>query len=205
LVRRAKDLCRHIDLVLADTAYGGAELRHVLRGATAVDVLAPPPPQTSLRDGKLGRSHIEIDFDSHTATCAAGVTTSQSSFSWSSEHEAYFRVYRWPKATCDRCTLRRACRGKQKRGHRAGLHPFEPELRQARRVWEIPEVRDAYRARSQCERLVNQIIRHGGRQARAWGLASARFQVHMIAMRCNLALLARRMAAADEQDHPVAA
>lgn len=205
LVRRAKDLCRHIDLVLADTAYGGARLRHLLRGATNVDVVAPPPPRTALRDGKLGRSDIEIDFDSNTATCAAGVQTSRSTVSWSTDYDAHFRIYKWPKEACDRCSRRKACRGKQTGGHRVPLHPFEEELRAARDLWRTPGVRDIYRARSQCERLVNQITRHGGRRARAWGIGAARMQVHLIAMSCNLAILARRIAAAEGHDQPLAA
>jgi hypothetical protein len=43
LVRRAKDLCAEVAQVLADTAYGGARLRHIVQGACAVKLVAPPP------------------------------------------------------------------------------------------------------------------------------------------------------------------
>ena len=45
----------------------------------------------------------------------------------------------------------------------------------------------------------NQVIRHGGRRARTWGLAAANVQVHLIAMRCNLGLLAQVLARQDEE------
>ena len=54
------------------------------------------------------------------------------------------------------------------------------------------EVRRLYRIRSQCERLVNQVTRHGGRTARSFGLGAAQLQAHLIAMRCNLGVLAKQ-------------
>ncbi len=197
LVRRAKELCGFIGLVLADTAYGSAALRHVLKKIDGVDLFAPPPPVTSVRKGMLSRSDIAIDFDTSTATCAAGITTSLASFIWSREYGAAVPCYRWPAATCNPCALRACCRGKQRGGHRVLLHPFERELRAARQLWQIPDVREAYRARSQCERLVNEMTRHGGRKVGAPGLGYARQQAHLIATRCNLALLARQLAQSD--------
>ena len=58
--------------------------------------------------------------------------------------------------------------------------------------------------RSQCERLVNQMTRHGCRRARGWGLGSAQLQAHLIAMRCNLQLLARVLAKRDQAEREAA-
>ena len=90
--------------------------------------------------------------------------------------------------------LRLACRGRQAGGHRVLLHPLEQELREARQEWQRPEVRRAYRQRTQCERLVDRMTRHGGRKAAAWGLQPAHLQAHVIALVCNLKLLAERVA-----------
>src|SRR5690606_37607303 len=59
---------------------------------------------------------------------------------------------------------------------------YEAELRAARAAWERPEVRADYRTRTQCERLVNQMTRHGCRQARRWGLGPAQLQAHLTAL-----------------------
>ena len=75
------------------------------------------------------------------------------------------------------------------------LHPYEQEVRRARQQWDNPNTREPYRVRSQCERLVNQVARQGGRQARAFGL----LQAHAIAMRCNLALFAKQMLSAQQR------
>jgi len=196
LIRRAKTLCQDIEQVLADTAYGGARLRHVVRGAEGVELVAPPPPH-SLAKGRLGREHITIDFDAGTATCAAGVETTDWIWSRSVEHGSHVRRFSWPKTTCDACSLSGPCRGKDPRGNWVKLHPYEQELRAARDAWQRPDVRETYRTRTQCERLVNQITRHGGRKVRAFGLSAAILQAHSVAMGCNLALLARAMAERD--------
>jgi len=196
LIRRARAMCQDIEQVLADTAYGGARLRHLVRGTEGVELVAPPPPRP-LAKGKLGRRDIAIDFETWTATCAAGVPTTTCTWNRSREHHALVRRFCWPKTTCDACSLSEPCRGKSPRGKYIKLHPYEQELRAARRRWDEPDVRQAYRVRTQCERLVNQITRHGGRKARAFGLAAANLQAHVVAMRCNLDLLARALANRD--------
>ena len=194
LIRRAKSLCAAIDFVLGDTAYGGATLRHRVQHELHVKIVAPPPPITQRREDGLRREDILVDFEAHTATCAAGITTDDHRRVWSNEHQCQVSAFSWPKKQCAACPLRQRCCGDRQGGHHVRLHPHEQELRQARQDWQDPEVRELYRRRSQCERLVNQVVRHGGRRSRGWGLGSAQLQAHLIAMRCNLQLLARAFA-----------
>lgn len=49
--------------------------------------------------------------------------------------------------------------------------------------------------RTQCERLVDRMTRHGARQADAWGLGSANFQAPGVGITCNLELFAKKLAA----------
>ena len=193
LLRRAQSLCDGIEQLLADTAYGGARLRHVCQREFEVEVLAPPPA-VNIPKGKLGRHHMDLDFETWTMTCHAGVATSSWTWAKSPDFPLSVRRFRWPKEACNDCHLRAACCGKKRGGHWVKLHPYERELRAAREDWKRPEVREQYRVRSQCERLVNQVTRHGGRQTRAFGLGAANLQVHLIVMRCNLGLLARKLA-----------
>lgn len=193
LIRRARALNSELLRVLADTAYGGARLRHLVRRAEGVDLLAPPPTVT-LPEGRLGRQSILLDLEAQTATCAAGITTSDRLMVWSADYNLHVPRFKWPAKTCNACPLAEACRGARHGGNQVKLHPYETELRAARQAWEQPDVRQDYRTRSQCERLVNQLTRHGARQARAWGIGAAHFQAHLVAMRCNLALLARAWA-----------
>jgi hypothetical protein len=198
LIRRAKALNQDISEVLGDTAYGGATLRHDVKTQLGVTILAPPPPVVS-KEGKLGRSSIEIDFEKQQATCAAGITVGDPSQVFSKEYGRMTLTYKWSASACRDCLLRSACNGQRTRGHQIRLHPHEPELRQARTDWQNDEVRERYRDRSETERLIHQVTRHGGRKAGAPGLGAANLQAHAIAMRNNLALLARAVAEQERQ------
>ncbi len=189
--RRAKRLCEDLDQVLADTAYGAAELRYHVREQSHVYLLSPPPPHQA---NPFGRESIRVDFAVQTATCAAGITTDTHLRVWSNDHQRNLSTFRWPTRICNACEFRQPCCGARQGGKYVRLHPFEEDLRRARDDWQRPEVRGAYRTRSQCERLVNQMTRHGARRARGWGVQSAHFQAHLIAITCNLRLLARALA-----------
>lgn len=191
LIRRAKALCRAIERVLGDTHYGAAELRQQVREDMSVVLLAPPIRQSNK---PFGRHSFTFDFDAKTATCPTGVTTREHRQYWSKDHERSASAFRWPSEECNRCQFREPCCGRRQGGKLIRLHPFEPELREAREQWEQPETREEYRVRGQCERLVNQVVRHGGRQARQWGLQAANLQAHAIVIACNLRLLARTLA-----------
>ena len=204
LISRAKGLFDEIERVLADTAYGAVRLRHVVERTLAVEMLAPPPPDTApKRTG--GKKAMTFDFEHGTVTCANGVTTGDFSVVMHREYGVPARRYRWPKEVCQACPLRADCRNGRRGGHTLLLHPNEQELQEVRERWQHPEVREDYRVRSQCERLVNQVTRHGGRRARAWGLGAANLQAHLIALRCNLKILAEALEAREEEQRAQAA
>jgi hypothetical protein len=198
LIHRAKELWQEIEQILGDTAYGGARLRHVVQGAERVTLLAPPQPLSA--KAQAGRATMQMDLDEGTATCAAGVTTREIRYRRTRDHAAAVTTFFWPKEVCAACPRGESCCCENHRGRRLmKLHLYERELRASREAWSRPETRAAYRTRSQCERLVNQITRHGGRKARAWGLGAANLQAHSIVMRCNLELLARSLAVGEKK------
>ena len=128
------------------------------------------------------------------------MTTTLWTWSPSADYGVQVPRFRWPKEACEGCRLREACCGKKRGGHGVKLHPYERELRAAREDWKEVKVRTLYRKRGECERLVNEPIRHGGRQARGFGLGAANLQAHVIVVRCNLGILARRLAEQEARD-----
>lgn len=210
LIARAVRMRVEMKRVLADTAYGGAADRHHLAETYGITLIAPPPPIAASEHG-TSRRDFDIDFAAMKATCPNGITTSTSERVEGAQPHIRFR---WPLEACSTCPLRESCVRKSNKKvqgpgtapqpHRPGrprkagrvldLHPHEQELRAAREAWEDPDIRREYRERTQCERLISQVIRHGGRRARAWGQAAANLQAHAIVMRCNLELLARNLA-----------
>lgn len=199
LLARAKRLVADIDRVLGDTAYGGARDHFVIKGTLGI-TLVTPPPAVSTESATLRKQAFSIDFDARVATCPNGVATRRMTLVRDRSHDVSSPAYHWPAAACAACPLRDACVGKSGRGRKVELHPYERELRKIREEFEHPETRAEYRRRSECERLVNQLTRHGAREARAFGLQKAHQQAHLIAMRCNLGLLARAVAAKTQEE-----
>jgi hypothetical protein len=195
LVRRAKGLLDSFDLLLADTAYGGAQLRHELDHVAGVGVLAPPPVGGRRKPGRLAKQDFTIDLDAKTASCPNEALACTREVIWSNKYKKLVTRFLWARSDCDNCPVRAQCLGKGSRSKRLALHPYERELRQARADWTDPSVRQAYKQRSQHERLINRLTRHGARQARAFGLGNAQLQAHSIAMTVNLTLLAKQLAA----------
>lgn len=196
LITRAKGLVGAIEQVLGDTAYGAARLRYLVRGVTGVEVLAPPPSMSRAKS-VTSKQQFSVDFDAQTMTCPSGEEVPRRRWSWSHPHGVQVPVFTWTASTCADCPLRPGCCGKRKGGKVLMLHPYEKQMRKDREAWSDPVVREAYRVRSQAERLVNRMTRHGARKARTWGLKAAQLQAHTIGLGTNLDLLARRLAAAD--------
>ncbi len=195
LVRRAKDLFDDMDKVLGDTAYGGTGARHDIKEILGVELLTPPQPDTKKKPDRVGKSDFIIDFAAETATCPGGFTTDKYHIVNHSDHDLPAYEYKWPKDVCGACPRKAECLGKGRRSKALRLHPYEEELRNHRAAWVDADVKQEYRRRGEFERLMNTMVRHGGRQARSWGLTAGNVQAHGIAIRSNLRLLAKAMAA----------
>lgn len=183
LIRRAKSVCTKIDQVLGDTAYSAAELRFLTRELNGVDILAPPQALRT-RPGRFGAKDFIVDVPGGTATCPAGLTVEL-------KQSPKNRWFSWGRAACRECELRPKCLTEKTPYKTIPIHPYHEELTAIRGRWDDPATRETYRRRSQCERLVNEAVRRGCRQARAWGLQAAEQQAHVAAIGNNLALLAK--------------
>ncbi len=197
LVRRAKELFDEMRQVQGDTAYGGTRRRQESEKILGIELLTPPQPEPRKKPGKIGKSDFDIDFAAETATCPGGFTTDKFEIVNHRDHNQPAYRYKWQKEVCDACPLRADCLGKGCRSKRLLLHPLEKEMRDYREDWKNPDVRQEYRRRGEFERLINTVVRHGGRRARSWGLTAANVQAHGVVTTCNLRLLAKALAAKD--------
>ena len=186
LIRRAKSVCAEINQVLADTAYAGAQLRFLSRGLDGVDILAPAPP-VNYRPGRFNATDFDVDVPGRQATCPAGLTVDLKT-------SPKNRWFSWPRGACRACALRTQCLTPKTPNKTMPIHPYHEEVKAIRERWSEPEVREQYRTRSQCERLINEAVRRGCRKAKAWGLDAAEQQAYVAALGNNLALLAKVLA-----------
>ena len=193
LLGRAKALYEDIQQVLGDTHYGSVRLRKMVRETLGIDLVGKPPTLPRRKNDRFRKEDFEVDFEAMTMTCPAGVATSDWSWGWSSAEGVHAPSFRWPKESCASCPRSSQCLSGRKKRRALVLHPYEAELREQRSRWLEPDVRSAYRQRSQGERLIHTMTRHGCRKARAWGLQAAQIQAHMVAIMSNLKLLAARL------------
>jgi hypothetical protein len=190
LLQRAKALYDDIQQALGDTHYGAVRLRRLVRETLEIDLLGKPQALPRRKDDRFRKEDFKVDFEAMTMTCPAGVTTPEWRWGWSSAEGVHAPTFRWSKDHCAHCLCSSRCLSKGRRCRSLRLHPYEEELREQRKRWQEDEVRELYRQRSQGERLVHTMTRHGCRKARAWGLQAAQVQAHAVALASNLKLLA---------------
>ena len=199
LIRRAKGLCKSMQVVLGDTAYGATRLRIEAEKSCGVKIIAPPPKGPPGQG--LGKEAFELDLAQGIAICPNGVTSRDLKYlDYGNKHGEKAPRFLWPRKICQECPLFDECRAPRKKGNsRMRFHPHEQKLRAIRAEWDKPETRQEYKKRAQGERLIKETVRRGARKAMAWGLGSAELQAYVIVMVNNLSLLARNLA---EQEAP---
>jgi hypothetical protein len=199
LIRRAKSLCESMDVLLGDTAYGAAQLREQVAKRCGVRIVAPPAAVAESQG--LGKESFEVDIEAGKAWCPNNILSEEMAFVSYGTAGRKGPRFLWPKEVCNQCPLSDACKARKKHGRsRMVFHPNEQTLRDIRAEWEQPEIREMYRQRSQGERLINESVRRGAREAMAWGMGSAELQAYAIASNNNLSLLAEALARDETPD-----
>lgn len=203
LIGRAKQLHQTLSEVLGDSAYGGMPVRQQVAAHCGVSLLSPPPP--AQRGEELGKSSVDIDFETMRAVCPGGCSSARWKFT-RCNGQSVPTLYWTPGSEKD-CTCAADCPVHRPRVSRKGqrraprrclpLHPQEQQLRELRARWQQPQTRRRYRDRSQGERLMRVLTRRGCRRAASWGLPAARLQAYAAAGANNVRLLARCLATQD--------
>ncbi len=197
LIRRAKQLCASIEVVLGDTAYGSVALCVDAQRLCGVEIIAPPPAGGE-ESAALGKAAFDIDLQRGISICPNGQISDDIRYVKPAINGRRAPRFIWPKDGCVDCPFIAKCKAVKDTGNpRIRFHPLEEQLRERRAQWEKPETKRQYKKRSQGERLINEAVRRGARKAMAWGLGSAELQAYIIVMVNNLTLLARRLADKD--------
>jgi hypothetical protein len=175
--------------VVADSAYGSGANLKALRDAGAKTVIKTQPDKNSW--GGFPKSAFEVDFETETATCPAGATSSR--FVTLSDGT---RVVRFPTELCEPCPLRTECTSAKARGRSITFGPHEDVLADARKRWRTQEFKAIYNGkRPTVERVIYRLVRNGGRKARYRGRGCVREQITLKASVENLVrMLALRLA-----------
>jgi hypothetical protein len=145
--------------VLADSAYGSGEFRAMLIGQGHRAQIKPMPLRGHI-EGGFTIDDFDIDLETHTATCPAGITVTITE-----KRNAVFGQ------RCNGCALRARCT-RAARGKNLKLHQHHDLLAAARRHATTDEFIETYRQhRPLVERSIAWLVRGTHRKVRYRGIA----------------------------------
>ncbi len=169
--------------VYGDAAYGTGEfLDHLEKEGIDSGCKTQPPHN---RGNLFPKSHFQVDLDTETVTCPAGLTAPIRRNA-DGDGVACFA------GACADCSLRPKCT-KASRGRSIRVGPHEKLLAEARDRQQDPDWAADYRAtRPKVERKIGHLMRrrHGGRRARVRGQTKVDADFNLLAAAHNLARLA---------------
>ena len=175
--------------MMGDTAYGSEAVQERVREVSKeTSVVAPVPPAVN-KAGHFSKSDFVIDTDAHTVTCPAGHTISYVPKKPRPNMKPKQVVF-MDEAKCQECPLRAQCvNGKGPRSIR--VRADEKQVQEKRAKQRTSEWTEHYRERSRVEHVNENMVRHGGREARYFGKRKTEFQERMCATGHNINELAR--------------
>ncbi len=169
--------------VYGDAAYGTGEfLNHLEKEGIDSGCKTQPPNN---RDGLFPKSRFQVDLDTDTVTCPAGLTAPIRRTADGGGIAGF-------AGACTDCPLRPECT-QSPRGRSIRVGPHEKHLAEARARQKDPDWAADYRAnRPKVERKIAHLMRrrHGGRRARVRGQTKVDADFNLLAAAKNLARFA---------------
>ena len=86
---------------------------------------------------------------------------------------------------CNHCPQKEQCT-KSKKGRTIHIHPYEDRIEQQREFQKTAEFKEDYAQRSNGERTISELTKHGGRQGRYEGKQKIKWQLTMAAINNNI-------------------
>ncbi len=172
--------------VYGDAAYGAGKLLAQLGNIGVHNGLKVQPPARV--KGHFPKDRFDIDLDTQTVTCPAGITTTIRAL----KHQRHAGTAEFGSA-CAICPLASECTTATA-GRTITIGHYERQLAAGRARQTDPEWKAGYRAtRPKVERKIGHLMRrrHGGRRARVRGLVKVAADFALLAAAVNLARLGR--------------
>jgi IS5 family transposase len=167
-----------IERMTGDMAYGRPAVRVAMQ-QRGTGVLAPVPVPHNR--GLFTKDDFTIDLQARTATCPAG----------KQGRPIFHRTgdlagFRFRSKTCADCPLRARCTTSKQQGREIAVRPDEAAYIALRAEQETEAWKADYRVRPRIEHKISELVHHGLRQARYFGLAKTQLQLLFTAAVVNL-------------------
>jgi transposase len=164
--------------LIGDTAYGTIPARDIIEEHQITPIA--PLPRGNQKGSKFSKYDFKIDFKQESCECPAREISIQTK-----KVKGHIVEFRFPKQTCNKCSLRDQCTDHGK-GRRVYIKPDEERRRLIISQNNTDEFKSLYRSRPKVERKHAHLIRHGLREARYSGKTKTLVQTAFTAAAVNL-------------------
>jgi transposase/IS5 family transposase len=134
-------------------------------------------------NGCYTKEEFEINFDEGKVICPNGERVE---FDVDKVREHKGVTVKFDPENCQKCPKKDECTKSKDGGRSIGIHPYEEELQEAREYQKTEEFKEDYSKRSNGERTISQLTRHGGRKARYKGKEKTFWQILMVSINNNM-------------------
>ena len=144
-------------------------------------------PQPNNAAGGYTKDTFDINLTTGVVTCPGGES---SIFDPSKVQERIGATVKFDAEKCNACPLKEQCT-KSKSGRTINVHPYEDRIAEQREFQKTDEFKDDYAKRSNGERTISSLTRHGGRQGRYIGKQKTKWQLMMVSICSNVKAVVR--------------
>lgn len=178
LIDQAKENGEEIEKLYGDSAYNDGE--EINKRKNEIEIVAKVPGAVN-KNGFYTKDDFKIDMQNGKIECPA-------------EKIVYFNANSIPEngktifftsKNCDECNKKNKCT-KSKNGRTVCINPDEEEIIEIKKFQKTEEFREDYAKRSNGERTISELTKHGARQGRFIGVAKTRFQLLLVSINHNI-------------------
>lgn len=170
----------HIDKLYGDTAYSNFE-EIEKKQKTGMEFCVKVRGAVS-KNGLFSKEDFKIDLENGTVTCPNNQMVEFDKERIKNREKTIISF----NNACTECPLRAQCTNAKKGSRQVTIHPYEDKLQQQREYQKTQEFKDDYSKRSNGERAISNITRHGGREARYIGKKKTEWQLIMVGLNHNV-------------------
>lgn len=175
--------------IMGDHCYGAGDVREEMeKRGVLVKAPVPDPPNPK---GHFKKTDFEIDLEARTCRCPAG------QFATKVQYDHKTRVltgFHFSTQQCQTCPFASQCFSNKKGYRSVQVHANERLLQEGRRQQETAEFKQEYRQhRPAVERKQAEMVRHGARKARYFGIVKVRLQMLFVTAAVNYKRLIHKL------------
>ncbi len=180
LIDEVKNTGNTVDKLYGDSAYSDwEEIEKREQDGMEFRVKVTQPVNAG---GGYTKNEFDIDINEGTVTCPNGYVEKFDSEKIENREGA---VVKFDAEKCNTCPRKEQCT-KSKNGRSINIHRYEDKIEQQREFQQTAEFKEDYAQRSNGERTISELTKHGGRQGKYKGKLKTKWQLTMVSINNNI-------------------